>query len=552
MMPPVTPESAERTRPQAPVLPGAASGPTGSPGTFSQGPLDRLAGLCAEPLTWVGVVVAIFGVAIRAWVISGPMGVPDLDAATVGTQANQFLDGRLGVFFLNQPYGGTLEVGMVAAAFGVGGSNTVMLKLVPLVLHVVAVVLCWRIARRVTEDRLARFLAPCIAWIFPAGMVWNSTKQRGFYGLAIVLAALTVLLALRIVQEGAMPIDVMGLGLAAGIGWWTTPLLAPIALAAGGWTLARSSIARGQFLTLAGASILGAAPWLWWNFANGWESLSGGRLDGLDWLDGSSAWLRSLGLLSGTATPWNLERNLIPWWLGATVLGLMLVVAWLRTRHEVGWLLPGIVVLTGLTAPLNLVLALSPGAPRYLYPLVPTLAVVVAVLVPDRRRRSDLVWASGVLVVAGSLTVWGLVGMDALATQDVPNGFVASPGIEEVIEYLDARGDTVVTTDTAGMQLHFLSGGDIVASSFGAPRVKEFETLALAMPKTTFVLEDSGLDNPKRLRTWAYLSNTPIADVAHIGSYWVISFDERVSPRDAGLAVFGGRPAPEAGGDDAE
>ncbi|MEZ5372801.1 MAG: glycosyltransferase family 39 protein [Microthrixaceae bacterium] len=459
------------------------------------------------------------------------------------------MEGRFGVFFLNQPYGGTLEVGMVAAAFGIGGSNVAMLKLVPLVLHVVAVVLCWRIARRITEDRLARFLAPCIAWIFPAGMVWNSTKQRGFYGLAIVLAALSVLLALRIVQEGAMPIDVIALGLVAGVGWWTTPLLAPIALASGGWVLVRSGRAREQLPSIVGAAVVGASPWLVWNVANGWESLGGGRLKGLDWLEGAGAWLRSLGLLSGSATPWDLDRNLIPWWLGAITLGLMLMVAWRRTRNEVGALLPGIVIVTGLTAPLNLVLALSPGAPRYLYPLLPTLAVVVALLVPERRNRSDAWWAVGVLSLAGAMTMWGLVGMDALAHEEAPNNFVASPGIHDVVDYLHEQEETVVTTDTAGMQIHFLSGGDIVASSFGAPRVKEFEVLALAMPTTTFVLEDSTFNNPERLRTWAYYTGTPIATQEHIGSYWVFGFDRRVSPQEAGLVAYGGRPVPEAGGD---
>ncbi|MFZ2604436.1 MAG: glycosyltransferase family 39 protein [Candidatus Microthrix parvicella] len=512
---------------------------------------SRLVTWAGDPLFWVGLAAAVFGVAARAWVIDGPMGIPDLDAATVATQANQFLDGRLGVFFLNQPYGGTPEVALVAGAFAIGGSNVFMLKLVPLVLHVVAVVLCWRVARRITEDRLARLLAPCIAWVFPAGMVWNSTKERGFYGIAIVLAALTMLLALRIDQEDAGPVDVMALGLVAGVGWWTTPLLAPVALAAGGWVIARSKPARRRLPILIGSTVVGAAPWLAWNVTNRWESLTGGRLKGLDWLDGASAWLRSLGLLSGTATPWDLDRNLLPWWLGAALLGLALAVAWRRTRHAVGWFLPGIVIVSGLTAPLNLVLALSPGAPRYLYPLVPTLAVVIAVLVPHRRRGGDALWAVGVVALLASTTVWGLQGMESLAKYDVPNSFIASPGIERVVRYLEKRGHTVVTTDTAGMQIHFLSGGKIIASSFGAPRVVEFEQLALAVPETTFVLEDGGLKNAKRLQGWAYFSGTPIAEEVHIGSYWVISFDQRVTPREAGLVVYGGRPPPEAGGDDA-
>ncbi len=305
---------------------------------------ERLAELAADPLSWIGVAAVAFGIAVRAWMISGPMGTPDMDAATVAAQANAFLDGHLGVFFLNQAYGGTLEVGVVAAAFGIGGPNVAMLTLVPMVLHAAAALLCWRVARRVTADRLARFLVPCFVWTFPAGMVLTSIKERGFYGATVVLAALSMLLALRIAQEGAMRIDVVGLGLVAGLGWWTTPLLAPVAFASGVWVLARSDRARRQIPALAGAAMLGAAPWLVWNFMNGWASLGGGRMPGLGWSDGASSWLHSLGLLSGTATPWDAQRNLIPWWLAAIVVGAVVVVAWLRTRREVGWLIPGIVL----------------------------------------------------------------------------------------------------------------------------------------------------------------------------------------------------------------
>ena len=71
--------------------------------------------------------------------------------------------------------------------------------------------------------------------------------------------------------------------------------------------------------------------------------------------------------------------------------------------------------------------------------------------------------------MATALTAWGLVGMAELADEPAPNAFIASPGIERVVRHLKRRGVEVVTTDSAGMQIAFLSGGDIVASSFGSP-----------------------------------------------------------------------------------
>ena len=116
-----------------------------------------------------------------------------------------------------------------------------------------------------------------------------------------------------------------------------------------------------------------------------------------------------------------------------------------------------------------------------------------------------------------------------------------------MVHYLERRGIDVVTTDSAGMQITFLSGGEIVASSFGSPRVEDFERLAAAVPETTFVLAGGPPDNPKRLRTWADSSGATVTDEAHIGQYWVISFDQRVTANQADLQVFGGVAPPASG-----
>ena len=78
----------------------------------------------------------------------------------------------------------------------------------------------------------------------------------------------------------------------------------------------------------------------------------------------------------------------------------------------------------------------------------------------------------------------------------------------------------------------------------------EFERLAFAAPTTTFVLEDSRSDNAKRLLNWANDTGTPIAYKAHFGRFWVVGFDQRVTPQEAGLVVFGGFPVPEPSDED--
>src|SRR5947209_6152791 len=73
-------------------------------------------------------------------------------------------------------------------------------------------------------SRAAALVAPVFVWVGSAAGIWESTKERGFYGVAIVVAAAALLVALRL-HDRAGRADVVAAGLLVGIGLWTTPLL---------------------------------------------------------------------------------------------------------------------------------------------------------------------------------------------------------------------------------------------------------------------------------------------------------------------------------------
>ena len=170
------------------------------------------------PPAVLGVVAATFvaGVVLRIWVLGSPLGDVDIDEATMGLQAQAFLDGHPAVFFPTQGYGGTAETALVAAAFAVFGEGWLALKRVALVLHLAAAVLTWRAACRLTSSTLGRLTPPMLLWVGSAYGIWESTKARGFYGVAIVLAAAVLLLVARL-HEHPSRIDMAGLGLCLGL-----------------------------------------------------------------------------------------------------------------------------------------------------------------------------------------------------------------------------------------------------------------------------------------------------------------------------------------------
>ena len=170
------------------------------------------------------VVALLAGVLLRLWVLRSPLGVADLDEATVGLQARDFLEGHLEAFFPAQSYGGTAETALVAGSFGAFGSGWFALKVVPVALHLSGCLVLWRVARQVATTRAGQLVAPIVLWIGSAHGVWQSTKERGFYGAALLLAAVVLLLVVRLDGRPCRRDSVL-LGLVLGLGIWTTPLL---------------------------------------------------------------------------------------------------------------------------------------------------------------------------------------------------------------------------------------------------------------------------------------------------------------------------------------
>jgi hypothetical protein len=240
----------------------------------------------ARAWTAAVVVVVVAGIALgaflRAWYLTHN-GV-DSDEAVVGLMAQGILHGHSYIFYWGQVYGGAPEAYVVAAMFVVFGVSGLVLNLTAAALSAVAALITWRVAARIVQHPWVAALAGVLVWVGPEAWIWYSTTEDGFRRVTMIAGLVCALLALRILDGHRGVAEFVGLGLAAGIGWWSSPelayFLAPTALVLLAAVAGRGSVAEPlrRWIPRAGVVLLSflvaALPWLWANVGSGFASMS--------------------------------------------------------------------------------------------------------------------------------------------------------------------------------------------------------------------------------------------------------------------------------------
>src|SRR5205823_13644165 len=114
--------------------------------------------------TWLalGAIVAL-GIVLRAWILTGPLGEVEADESVVGLMALHIQAGEFPAFYWGQPYLGSLEAYLVAAALALAGPSNLVLKAVPGLAYLAFVLLLFLGARRAFGDRVALLSALYLA-----------------------------------------------------------------------------------------------------------------------------------------------------------------------------------------------------------------------------------------------------------------------------------------------------------------------------------------------------------------------------------------------------
>lgn len=205
------------------------------------------------------------------------------DEAVSGLMARAFAHGHFLTFYPGEPYGGSAEEVVMAAFGAVFGYSGVTVQLTVAALFAVSAVLTWRIARYLVADAGLAALGGAIAWTGSLVVTMNETFAYGFRAMTMVCGLVLVLVATRTYAGRFGPADAAALGLAAGVGWWSSPeidyfaLPAACLLAAGAWRHRSRHSAPGWAGEAAVAlvtAVVGALPWIWTNAHDGWKSLT--------------------------------------------------------------------------------------------------------------------------------------------------------------------------------------------------------------------------------------------------------------------------------------
>ena len=383
----------------------------------------------------VVAVLALIGLGIRLWIMTGRLGAIDSDEAITGLMARHLLDGEFRAFMWRLSYQGTIATYPVALSFKLFGTSRFALELPYLLMSAGAALCIWRIGVRFLRPFQAVFAALAF-WLWPALYVWISVKPLIFYVPTLLLGLGVMLCAVRAVERPRGWIDWCLVGLFAGAGWWTSPNImyfvvpAALWLAAFHWRVALAPrVPLGAVRDRRRAAVDLERRELRLRFTDGEvRRAPASYFDHLGYFF-THALPAALGIRAPFTGAWIIGFGHLL--LYAVVLGLLGLSVWLGLRERS---MPAIGLLT-----LPFLFALVPvasnlendfiGNGRYFYFFTPFLALAVG-------RLARPVAPACVLAVALAISsVWGFARID-----DFRDAIGGGPPLDRVIETLERGG----------------------------------------------------------------------------------------------------------------
>ena len=350
-------------------------------------------------------LIGVAGIALRIWVYRSALGTPNADEAVVGLMTRHIVDGEFTTFYWGQAYGGSQEALLNAPLFLVAGSSWLALRIIPMVLSAVAALLIWRVGRRTIEEPAA-LVAAGLFWIWPPFVLYQLTRQQGFYASNVVYCGLLLLLALRVAERPDR--TRVGLfGLVLGLAFWQTAQIVPVAAGVIGWTMWKQARSLRRLWVAVPFAVLGALPWFIWNAGHSWESLNmpdyGDRTRSLRLLVSPV-----LPMMVGLRAPFSADLLLPAALTYLVYVGLVAAFVYgaFRTRHRSSSILYVVIAVFPFVYVISPKTVYSLGRPRFIVVLGPVLALLLAQL------ATRYVRAAAILALACVVTVVTLHRMD--------------------------------------------------------------------------------------------------------------------------------------------
>lgn len=436
-------------------------------------------------LTVVGVAYRFAWLALNVVPFNG-------DEAIVALMARHILHGERPAFFYGQAYLGATDAWLVACSFSIFGESVLAIRIVQVALFAAFLLTSYLVARRVgLTDWGARV---ALLWLAlpPTMLTLYTTATLGGYGETLVLGNVAILLADNVVRDGrTVKLTWLALGLVAGFGLYTFPLILVYLVPIGLWLLfrLRGHAWRG-YLLAAFSFAVGSAPWWWALIQSGGRELAelagagvAGTIPGATYLDTLGVRLLNF-FLFGASAWWGLRYP----WSGAFVLpviGVALLAVYVaalayaarQAKHSernalklqgvspILWGTIGVLLITFLVTPFG-------GDPsgRYFLPLYLPLSIFLAMLlqaIRNAKRTFVTLLLAGVIGynVAGTALA-ASVQPPGITTQFDPVTWIDHTYDQALIDFLLAHDETHGYTNYwVQTPIAFLSQERIIATA---------------------------------------------------------------------------------------
>jgi len=223
------------------------------------------------------VIVAaalVVGLVVRWLVLRSPAGIITADEAYTGIQSFEILSGRFPVVLGGTTYTLPLESYLYAPIAAVLGANVVLLKLLATLSWALASVALAAAALRLSNRRTA-LVAGLLCWFTPGALLLISVSAYAAYasGMLVSIVAFVVATTLIDAEHPRRGMAVL-FGALAGFGFWLHPMFTASLLPMVGVVLWFHRRHIGVWIAVTVGGLLGCSPFLAWNAANAWPSLT--------------------------------------------------------------------------------------------------------------------------------------------------------------------------------------------------------------------------------------------------------------------------------------
>jgi 4-amino-4-deoxy-L-arabinose transferase-like glycosyltransferase len=288
------------------------------------------------------LLILLVALLFRAWLIMSDRVSFDSDEAVVGLMARHIHQGHpIPTYYYGQDYMGSLDAILTAGGFRLLGESVQAIRWVQMILYGLSLLVAYALAWQITRRRRVALVALLLLAIPTSLGALYTTITLGGYNELVLLGGVILLLSWQVTVGGQRESwRWIGLGLAAGIGWWVngaivTPCAVVVLLGLRHFSLRN----RRGYLLAAAAFMIGSGPWWLYNLRHDWAALHflTGGFDPAPGVEPISPLESLLGLLLlGLPALYGLRY---PWQAGFTLslsLGIALVIYLLLLTDWIG------------------------------------------------------------------------------------------------------------------------------------------------------------------------------------------------------------------------